>query len=158
MKEIPLSLGKVALVDDADFEKLSKHRWCAARDKNTFYAVRSQWLGNGKQRRIWMHRVILRVPEGKFTDHVNGDGLDNRRSNLRAATISQNGANRRIGSNNTSGVKGVTWHKRFKLWQASICVHGRLIHLGRFRDLKSAECIYKLAAFKFFGGFAGEPQ
>ncbi len=135
MKEIPLSLGKVALVDDADFEKLSKHKWCAARDRNTFY-----------------------VPQGKFTDHVNGDGLDNRRANLRAATISQNGANRKIGSNNTSGVKGVTWHKRFKLWQVSIGVHGRPIHLGRFRDLKSAECIYKLAAFKFFGGFAGEPQ
>ncbi len=133
MKEIPLSQGKVALVDDADFDRLSQHKWCAAKDRYTYYAVRSVTFGPNQERRIWMHREMI-------------------------ATISQNGANRRIGSNNTSGVKGVTFHKQVGKWQASICVHGILIHLGKYRELRAAECIYKLAAFKYFGDFAGEPS
>ncbi len=157
MKEILLSQGKVALVDDADFDRLSQHKWCAVKDRYTYYAIRSVTFAPNQERRIWMHREILGLIVGQFADHRNGNGLDNQRDNLRIATISQNGANRRIGSNNTSGVKGVTFHKQVGKWQASICVHGLLIHLGKYRDLRAAECIYKLAAFKYFGDFAGEP-
>ncbi len=158
MKEIPLSQGKVALVDDVEFDLLSVNKWCAQKDRRTYYAVRSITIAPNKEKRVWMHREILGLTVGQFADHINGNGLDNRRSNLRIATTSQNGANRRVGRNNTSGVKGVAWHKGSKKWQSSICVRGRMIQLGRFYDLKSAECIYKLAAFKFFGEFAGEPK
>ncbi len=157
MKEIPLSQGKVALVDDYDFDYLSKHKWCVQKDRHRFYAVRSI-QSNKIQKGIRMHREILSLLPGQCADHINGNGLDNRRSNLRRATISQNGANRRKGSNNTSGAKGVTWVKRLKLWQASICVNGRLVHIGRFKDIEVAARAYKIAAAIIFGAFSGEPQ
>ncbi len=158
MKEIPLSQGKVALVDDEDYDRLSENKWWVQKDGRTYYAVRSVTLAPNQEKRIWMHREILGLATGQYTDHINGNGLDNSRSNLRSATLSQNGANRRIAQNNSSGIKGVTWHKHRSKWQSSVTVHGKTIYLGRFKDLKSAECIYKLAAFKYFGDFAGEPS
>jgi len=89
MKKIKLSQGKHALVDSEDFEYLSQWKWCAEKRRHTFYAVRSQWIG-GKTKKTSMHRLLARTPRGMDTDHLNGNGLDNRKANLRSATRKEN--------------------------------------------------------------------
>src|SRR4030095_8449683 len=120
MKKIPLTQGKVAIVDERDNEWLSRFNWHALRSRNHYYAVRSVRRDNGKIHNILMHREILNPPSGYETDHVNGDGLDNRRANLRIATHRQNQANSGMSANNTSGVKGCYWDKPTKKWRAQI--------------------------------------
>jgi hypothetical protein len=101
-----------------------------------------------------MQNVILPPPEGRLVDHENQDGLDNRRANLRIATRSQNNANQRRRKDNTSGYKGVVWHKRERRWQAQIQVEGKCLYLGGFDDPKDAAQAYNVAAFTHFGEFA----
>ena len=104
MKYIPLTQGKLAIVDDEDFEWLSQWKWHFNRKK---YAARTI-NHSGK---LYMHQVILNTPKGMLSDHRNGNGLDNRRKNLRACNVQQNKANSRLPKNNTSGFKGVYWEK-----------------------------------------------
>src|SRR6185369_10082175 len=109
MKRIKLTQGKCALVDDEDFERVSQFKWVADKDKNNlWYASRHFPLGNGKRTTQKMHTFILNGL--KKVDHKNSDGLDNQKHNLRPATTSQNGANRRKQARKTSSVfKGVWW-------------------------------------------------
>lgn len=144
--EIPLTQGRVALVDAADFERISQHRWYAKRDKHTFYAVRHG--GQTTRRLIYMHREIV---GGALIDHRNRDGLDNRRENLRPATHAQNMVNRPSASI-YRGVRFMT--RRRKNWQAQITVARRTRSLGYFATPTEAARAYNIAAVAAFGDFA----
>ena len=155
MKEIPLTQGKVAIVSDCDYEWLSQYKWQAMRGyKETFYAAHAVRPKVGKRGYIYMHRLILDAPDGMQVDHVNGDGLDNRRQNLRLATNAENRRNTRIAANNTSGCKGVCWDKVEKKWIAQIGINGRTRRIGRFDFLLDAALAYDRAAMAHYGEFA----
>lgn len=156
MREIPLTCGQVALVDDADYERLAKHKWFARKDADRgWYAERKVWKpGPVRQQRVAMHREVLGVESGLHVDHRNGNGLDNRRENLRAATHSQNQANRMWSTRNTSGYKGVTLHRLTGKWQAAIKVNGRSFYLGLHETKEAAAAAYATAARQRFGEFA----
>ncbi len=149
-KEIKLTQGKVALVDDADYEYLSQWQWCALKAPNTFYAVRNSSMSTGKRSTIYMHQVLC----GKGADHVDGNGINNTRGNLRLATHAQNMRNSRIPKNNSSGFKGVTWDKQHKKWRAQIQVNGRTQYLGLFAGPEEAGSAYDAAARELHGDYA----
>lgn len=133
MKEISLTQGKVAIVDDEDYPKLSQHKWYAAKQRTgNFYAVRQSPRVKGKrhQTQIWMHVVIFGTPKGMETDHINGNGLDNRRENLRVVTIRQNQQNRH--QKKSSKYPGVFWSTRSGKWIARMRINGKQHHLGYF--------------------------
>ena len=149
MKEIPLTKGKVAIIDDEDFEWLNQWNWYYGCDG---YAFRTD-CKNGRKS-ILMHRLILDTPRGMETDHINQNKLDNCRKNLRSATTSQNQANRPAPRNNTSGMKGVQWDKRANKWLAVIQFHGKLIYAGYFENINDAARAYSDKANELFGEFA----
>lgn len=153
-KEIPLTQGKVALVDAEDYEYSNQFKWYAMKHGNTYYAVRHIKKEDGKQTLICMHRVIMKTSKGMDTDHINGDGWDNRRDNLRICTRSQNKMNGNIHKDNTSGYKGVFWQKRDKKWMAQIQIDGKLKYLGLFITKEEAALAYNEAAKELFGEFA----
>lgn len=149
MKIIPLTQGKVALVDDEDFEHVNQFKWCAQKrvfkSGITFYAMRR---GGAES----MHRFLM--PSHPRIDHKDGDGLNNQRSNLRPATRSENAANQRKHVDCSSKFKGVHWDKRTGKWRSQTKLHGRRIHLGRFVNELDAAIAYDTAAVKLFGDFA----
>lgn len=155
MRELPLTRGLVAIVDDEDYESLSSYKWCATPygRGNNFYAVRGMW-SEGRTVRVYMHRAILCPPSGMHVDHVSGDGLDNRRGNLRLATQAQNNQNHRIHRNNRSGYKGVGQKHRDKRWTACIRVDGKRKYLGAFDSPIEAHAAYCAAAKELHGEFA----
>ncbi len=136
-----------ALVDDEDFEWLNRWKWCMS--KNNGYAIHDINTKKLKER-IRMHRLILDTPQGMLTDHINGDKLDNRRSNLRICTMKENTRNRRMSKKNTSGYKGVRWHKRNKKWMVVI----KEKHIGQFNNKIDAAKVYNQKAKELFGEFA----
>lgn len=101
-----------------------------------------------------MHRVILSAPDGSYVDHVSGDGFDNRKANLRVATLSQNQHNARVRNDSRSGVKGVAWHKGRQMWHAQIRLNGKRKHLGYFALLDDAAEAYRLASKDLHGSFS----
>lgn len=155
-REIPLTRGKVALVDEADFARLDEWKWHVHEgpDERYIYAGRRRRKGEGPRGVVLMHRVILGAPAGLVVDHINGDGLDNRRANLRLASIADNAHNQRLARNNTLGVKGVWRGRRPDRWHATIHVHGRALWLGLHRSLEEAARAYDRAAREHFGEFA----
>lgn len=151
MKKIPLTQGKFALVDDSDFEYLNQWKRCAARQGNTFYAVCNSSRKEGKRITVYMHRMLC---EAKMVDHIDGNGLNNQKSNLRACTNTENIRNSRKRSDNTSGFKGVYRHKQNRKWCANIRVDGKLKYLGSFDSKLEAAKAYNEAAVKHHGKFA----
>jgi len=147
-KSIPLSQGKFALVDDDMFDYLMQWKWSYRHG----YAYRKK--GMPSRDNIHMHRVIMNTPDGMQTDHINGDGLDNRRANLRICTDVENKRNKGLISSNTSGYKGVSWNAPRKQYQAYIKVNNKVIFLGRYPEPESAGHAYDEAAKKYFGEFA----
>ena len=152
MKEIPLRKGMVALVDDEDFERLSRHRWSF---HPLGYAVR-QVTAAGKPRLIYMHRVVLQAPPGREVDHRNGDGLDNQRENLRLVARAQNSRNQRLRPH-SSPFKGVSFDRESGRWRAAIMVDYRKIHLGSFDDEQEAALAYDQASRELHGEY-GRPN
>jgi len=154
MKKIPLTQGQVALVDDHDFEELSKFRWCAHKKRNGYYAVRCPMI-DGKQKMVQMHRVIFGVTDPKILiDHADGNPLNNCRDNLRVCNHSENGRNQGKQKNNRSGYKGVFWDKRKEKWGASIRTRDRRINLGYFSTAELAAKAYNEAAKEHHKQFA----
>ncbi len=147
MKKIPLTKGRVALVDDEDFEELSKHKWCWG-DRGG-----AQRKTHGGSVFVAMHRVIMNAPKGKVVDHINGDRSDNRRSNLRICTQAENVRNQSIKSNNKSGYKGVHWDAPRKKWHAHITKNNKTLFLGRFKEIKEAVQAYNEASIRYHGQF-----
>ena len=151
---IPIGRGLFALVDPEDRQRVTRHRWRAQRLGKTFYAYRCVREG-GVPRHEFMHRFLLGLPKGEpGVDHANGNGLDNRRANLRVASKAENGRNRGPNCNNTSGYKRVCWHKGAGKWLASIQVDRRQISLGLYDDPIDAAIAYDLAAIEHHGEFA----
>lgn len=154
MKKIPLGgkLGedKFALVDDVDYDKLSRYSWCLA--------VGGYATGGSKAQRElghhFMHRVVNNTPKGKITDHIDGNPLNNTRGNLRTVDHSQNLMNARIRKNKNSKYKGVWWNKRAGFWYAAIRVNGGSVNLGNFETQREAAIAYNEAATKNFGEYA----
>lgn len=147
-------IGNYALVDDKDYEWLSRWKWIASRENGHLYAFRTGLSQNKKRGpQLRMHRAILNAPKDKFVDHKNGNGLDNRRKNLRLCTQSQNQMNRGKTVKNTSGYKGVSWVKKDRRWKAQIKVHGKKLYLGQFKTKEEAAEAYKQAAKKYHGEF-----
>lgn len=150
--EIPLTRGRVALVDVRDYPLIADRKWSHAPSGNTpGYATAADSSGQ-----IFMHRVVLGAPDGIAVDHVNGNGLDNRRANLRFATQAQNCVNRASRRGSTSAFKGV--YKRAGsaagTWCASISANGKARHLGSFPSEMAAARAYDRAAFELHGQFA----
>ena len=160
VREIQLTRGKVALVDDEDYEVLADFKWCASRNKHAFYAYRALPKSQGKQSHVKMHRIILNAPNGIEVDHRDGDGLNNTRANLRLATRSQQQANLVHPSKiNQFGFKGIHFGPPSRKdgsprWRARIKVNQKLINLGTFKTLEEAARAYDEGARKFFGPFA----
>lgn len=151
MKEVELSRGLVALIDDQDIEPvMAVGKWYANPAGRTFYARKNIWRA-GLCYSIRMHTLITGWP---LVDHINGNGLDNRRVNLRSATEAQNSKNRRRRSDNTSGFKGVYWHAQRGRWAVCAFVNGKNRHLGLFDDITEAAQAYDLAVIRAFGKFA----
>jgi hypothetical protein len=154
--KILLANGKATVIDAQDAERVLRHKWHAKKNSHsrTFYAAT-----NVQKVTLQLHRFILQLPPRiPQVDHRNCDGLDNRRCNLRIANDSQQRANTRLPSHNTSGFKGVFWVKRKRKYQASIKVNGRNIHLGYFKNKEEAAAAYDAAALHYFHEFARTNQ
>jgi len=158
MKKIPLTRGMVALVDDTDYERLNTWKWYASKNSGSYnsYAVRGIKVAKNKQTIQMMHRVILGLQpgDGRQTDHRDGNGLNNQRTNLRVCTATQNGQSRRKMVLGTSKYKGICWNHRDSKWRSRIYVNRKRIHLGYFSSEKTAAAAYNQAALKHFGEFA----
>lgn len=146
MKEIPLSQGKVAWVDDEDYERVIEYKWYANLIGKVWYAVRTK-----SRKTVSLHQFVMGE---KNIDHINGDGLDNRKENLRVCTHQQNRANSNLYANNSSGFKGVSWYKNYEKWEAYIRIDGKKKRLGYFDSLIRAACVYDDAARQVYGDFA----
>jgi len=157
-REIPLTQGKIALVDEEDYAFLSQFHWTAIKRPRGWHAFRMRKVMVNVWRPLYMHRVILGEPKGLLVDHRNGDGLDNRRHNLRSCTKSQNGQNRQnLQPNKSSRFLGVC-KKRHNRWLVQI--HPRIngttikINVGSFVDEEDAARAYDEMALRYFGEFA----
>ena len=150
-REITLSRGLIALVDDVDYERVAAKRWSVVRARQiaeVYYARHAFWV-DGKSQSILLHRFILDAPAGQPVDHVNGDRLDCRRANLRFCTLSQNAANRAPRPNAFKGV-----NRRSSRWEAHIKVDGVDFYLGTHDAPEDAARAYDRAAIERFGQFA----
>jgi hypothetical protein len=155
MKQIPLTQGKFALVDDEDFEFLNQFKWHAYKSRNTYYAGRKLRLGVNKRQIIIMHRQILGLEDPSIKgDHIDHNGLNNQRCNLRMATNAENCKNQKPKNGYSSKYKGVCWHKRDNKWNATIFAEGKKKHLGYFIDEIEAAKAYDSAAKIYFKEFA----
>ena len=149
-RKIPLTQGKYAIVDPEDYEELTKYKWFAKRFKGRFYAGRTV-----KKKTVRMHQAIIGDVEGKVIDHINHNGLDNRKANLRFVTTQQNSWNRRKNRGNySSRYKGVAWSKSRKKWRTKVKCNGRVISIGHFDDERAAAMAYDARAKKLFGEYA----
>ena len=144
-----LGKGLHATVDDDDYKRVSQYFWSIGGNTTgqTRYAI--TWLGVGRKRQL-MHNMILPKKKGIEIDHINGNGLDNRKANLRYCTHQQNAwfrirKQRCKSGRYTSKYPGVSWHKRDNIWKAYIGCFGRRIHLGSFKSERAAWAEYKRA-------------
>ena len=154
VKEIPLTQGKIALVDDSDYAWLNQWKWCASCHHRTWYALRKS-LVDGSSIYTYMHTLILQTPKGMYSDHKDGNGLHNWRDNLRVCTRAENQHNQQKQKRQcSSNFKGVYFCKDRNKWQVNITVGLRRISLGYFSSEIEAAQTYDEAARKYHGEFA----
>ena len=154
MKEIQLTQGKVALVDDSDFEYLNQFKWHVNKQGNTYYVIRYKRTLLKKRVYESMHRLIMKPDKGFVIDHLDGNGLNNQRNNIRICTVSQNSMNRNKTVKNKSGFKGVIWWERNSTWKAEIRLNKKKIYLGYYENIIDAAKAYNDGAIKYHGEFA----
>lgn len=153
MKRVKLTCGKYALIDDEDFDRIEKHSWHLVKIGSVFYAATGIWNGSNMTT-YYLHRFIMNTPKRLVTDHIDGNGLNNQKSNLRVCTSSQNHMNTGLQKNNTSGYRGVMWYKRDKKWLAVIKIDKKLINLGKYKEKSKAIEIRSKAEKKYYKEFA----
>jgi hypothetical protein len=149
---VPLTKGYEAIIDAADVPLVEGFNWCSHVKPRAVYAVRTDFSGPA-QRTVRLHRTIMGEPDGFEVDHRDGDGLNNRRTNLRIATSSQNKHNQRLNTRNSSGFKGVSWFTRLRKWQARIAVNGKAVYLGSYRCSTAAHFAYAKASRELHGEY-----
>jgi hypothetical protein len=145
-RQIPLTKGLTALVDDDDYARVTARSWHAT---NAGYAATKI-----RQRTVFLSRFVMDEPAGLIVDHVNGDRLDNRKANLRICDAAENTRNRKRPANNTSGFKGVSRHWRGGRWNVQIQVDGKFLRIGTYADPVAAAVHYDRAALEHFGSYA----
>ena len=148
VRYVPLTRGLFATVEAADYERASRYKWCALDGGGKQYACRTE-----RGRTILMHRFLLDPPRGMVVDHIDGNGLNNRRGNLRICTQRQNTRNSRP-RGQASRYKGVRWDKSRQRWLTAIYDGNRHIHIGRFDDEAEAARAYDRKAVELFGEYA----
>ncbi len=159
MKEIQLTQGEVALVNEEVFEELNRVKWYALKVGHTFYAVRNVQVG-GKRTTEYMHNIIIarkidqELLRGKEINHIDGNGLNNTFENLRIATRTQIRMNEGLRRDNTSGFKGVSWDRRRIKWFVAINIDKKRKYLGRYKNKIDAVKTYNAAAIKYYKKFA----
>lgn len=150
LRKIRLTRGKHAIVDRKDFDWLSKWNWQAAKDWKVYYARRR----GPKDTTVIMHREITKCPKGMVVDHINGNGLDNRRKNLRICSTKENARNRRNITKNQTGYKGVVYFGTPPKYIAKIGVMGKYHCSRTYKTAEEAAAAYNRFARKFFGKYA----
>jgi len=155
VKELILSKGRVAIVDDEDFEALNQYKWSYMLTQSGLeYAIRrTRKHETEKPQARLLHRQIMNTPRHLLTDHINGNGLDNRRENLRICTPSQNNINKRK-KGTTSTYKGVYFDKARGKFRSHIIVEGKSIFLGRYETELESALAYDRASVKYHGEYA----
>jgi hypothetical protein len=160
MKEIQLTQGKVALVDDEDFERVSQFKWYASHkpryaNGGSFWAQRGIRVGS-KKTTISLHAFLVGKRKGQLIDHIDGNPLNCTKANLRHTTFAQNTSKRLVArkKNNTSGFCGVYFCSKSRKWRARIKSGNKNLHLGRYADKLEAAKAYNEAAIKYHGEFA----
>ena len=153
MREIKLTQGKIALVDDEDFKRINQYNWVLDRRKRILYATRKNQK-NKVITKIYLHRFIMNAQKDQMIDHKDGNGLNNQKKNLRFCTQSQNCKNRIPSINGTSKYLGVSWYKRAKRYIAEIKHKGKHLHIGTFKNEGEAAIAYNIAALKYHKEFA----
>lgn len=156
-KEIKLTQGRVALVDDDDYEYLSQWKWFLSSSNSRAYAVRKSRIQEVElepHSHVFMHKILLKCPNNAVVDHKDGNKLNNQKHNLRICTHKQNARNSTKPISNKSGYKGVFYYESRNKYHSRIKVNGRSIHLGYFTDATLAARAYDNAAKKYFGDFA----
>ncbi|MEK4910603.1 HNH endonuclease [Niallia sp. FSL M8-0099] len=150
---VETSSGVKFIIDSEDYEKVSKHSWKC--DKNG-YIRRTVWIDKKakKSTTLALHRFLLNAPDDICVDHINGDILDNRKTNLRLATKAQNNRNAKPSVLNTSGYKGVSYCKESGKWKAQVTYKGKRVNLGRFSSKEDAARMYNFWAADIYGEFA----
>jgi hypothetical protein len=149
---VTLAKGQKTFIDVCDLDLVKSWNWFATNGRATIYAARSDYT-SGKKKWVMMHRVILDCPENMFVDHINGDGLDNRKSNLRIVTHAENSFNRKRYITNTSGHKGVSWLRNSQKWIARISYRNTRKNLGLFNCITAAKIAYEKASIEIHGEF-----
>jgi hypothetical protein len=153
--ELVLCTGESLLIDDEDYELISQYTWNAFPCKRTTYARTNSSRKLGKRHTVLLHRLIMNAPEGYEVDHINGNGLDNRKENLRVCTKSGNMRNKQANiSHKSSKYKGVSLHRQANKWRVRLSCNGTYIHVGLFSNEEEAAKAYDKVALEYFGEFA----
>ena len=151
--KIYMKHNRVGFFDIEFLDVVKQYHWCSCKDGNTYY-MKAYAKIDGKRTNIKLHRLIMGSPEGKVINHKDHNGLNNRKYNLEICTHVENSRYANLSKVNTSGYKGVYWHKRGAVWCAKIKYCDKAIHLGSFKNKIDAAKAYNEAALKYHGQFA----